>query len=102
VIGLAAYLFLIWAALTVLFAGLRRTLARGSPWPGPAAVTRAALAAAYAGLLLHTLVYAAYLEDPLAWVLLAVAASLRAAPREPAEGAAAEAGTPGARLAAPA
>jgi hypothetical protein len=48
-----------------------------------AAVTRAAVAAAYCGLLLHTLVYAAFLEDPLAWLLLALAAGLRiAAPEE--------------------
>ena len=31
-------------------------------------------------LVLHTLVYAAYLEDPLSWALLAIAAGLRAAP----------------------
>jgi hypothetical protein len=37
----------------------------------------AAIAAAYAALLLHTLVYAAYLEDPLTWALLAIAAGLR-------------------------
>jgi O-antigen ligase len=99
-IGLVAYLFLVWAALAVLLAGLRRTLARGSPWPGWAAVTRVAVAAAYCGLLLHTLVYAAYLEDPLAWALLAVAASLRAAPREPAADAAVEAPALGVTLAA--
>jgi putative inorganic carbon (HCO3(-)) transporter len=42
-------------------------------------VGRAAMAAAYAGLVLHTLVYAAFLEDPLSWVLLALGASLRLA-----------------------
>ena len=79
VIGLAAYLALVALSLALLFGGLRRTLHR-APWPGAAPVTRAALAAAYAALLLHTLVYAAYLEDPLSWVLLAIAAGLRAVP----------------------
>jgi O-antigen ligase len=74
VLGLAAYLALLGTALALLFGGLRRRLAEGAPWPGVSAVTRAAVAAAYCGLLLHTLVYAAFLEDPLSWVLLALAA----------------------------
>ena len=76
VVGLAAYLALVALSLALLFGGLRRTLAAG-PWPGAAAVARAGLAAAFSALLLHTLVYAAYLEDPLAWVLLAIVAGLR-------------------------
>jgi hypothetical protein len=40
-------------------------------------VAAAAIAAAYSALILHTLVYAAYLEDPLTWALLAIAAGLR-------------------------
>ena len=32
--------------------------------------------------MLHTLVYAAFLEDPLTWALLALAAALRAAPKD--------------------
>jgi O-antigen ligase len=79
VIGLAAYLALVALSLALLFDRLRATLAH-APWPGAAAVTRAGLAAAYAALILHTLVYAAYLEDPLSWALLAVAAGLRARP----------------------
>jgi putative inorganic carbon (HCO3(-)) transporter len=82
VIGLAAYLALVAVSLALLFRGLRVALG-SSRWPGAVAVGRAGIAAAYAALLLHTLVYAAYLEDPLTWVLLAIAASLRA---EPAEG----------------
>ena len=78
VIGLAAYLVLVGFSLALLFDGLSRTL-KGDGWPGSAAITRAALAAAYCALILHTLVYAAYLEDPLSWVLLAIAAGLRAA-----------------------
>jgi O-antigen ligase len=76
VVGLAAYVALVGLSLALLFGGLREAVA--PPWPGAAAVGRAALAAAYAALLLHTLVYAAYLEDPLAWAVLAVAAGLRA------------------------
>jgi hypothetical protein len=72
-------------SLALLFSGLRRTLSSSS-WPGSAAIARAALAAAYCALILHTLVYASYLEDPLAWVMLAIVAALRARPvpeREP-------------------
>jgi O-antigen ligase len=79
VIGLAAYLVLVALSFVLLFDRLRSRLA-SAPWPGVAAVTRAGLAAAYAALVLHTLVYAAYLEDPLSWALLAVAAGLRARP----------------------
>ena len=71
---------LVGLSLALLFGGLRARLATGGRWPGSGAVTRAGLAAAYAALVLHTLVYAAYLEDPLSWALLAVAASLRAHP----------------------
>jgi O-antigen ligase len=79
VAGLAAYLVLVGLSLALLFDRLRSAL-DGRRWPGVAAVTRAGLAAAYCALLLHTLVYAAYLEDPLSWFLLAVAAALRTAP----------------------
>jgi O-antigen ligase len=75
VIGLAAYLVLVALSLALLFDGLRRARS-----PSAGAVARAALAAAYCALILHTLVYAAYLEDPLSWVLLAIAAGLRARP----------------------
>ena len=51
--------------------------ARCAPGPPSERVGRAAMAAAYAGLVLHTLVYAAFLEDPLSWVLLALGAALR-------------------------
>ncbi len=77
VIGLAAYLALVALSLALLFDGLRTM---GARWPGAAMVARAALAAAYCALILHTLVYAAYLEDPLSWALLAIAAGLRGTP----------------------
>jgi putative inorganic carbon (hco3(-)) transporter len=76
VIGLAAYLALVAAAVALLFTGLRASLRERGPWPGGFAIGRVAIAAAYCAFLLHTLVYAAFLEDPLAWVLLAIAAGL--------------------------
>jgi O-antigen ligase len=81
VIGLAAYLALVAVSLALLFRGLRAAVG-SARWPGVVTVARVGIAAAYAALLLHTLVYAAYLEDPLTWVLLAIAASLRAEPPE--------------------
>jgi hypothetical protein len=36
--------------------------------------------AAFVALLVHTMAYAGFFEDPITWVLLAVAASLAAAP----------------------
>ncbi|MDX6655598.1 MAG: hypothetical protein QOH62_391 [Solirubrobacteraceae bacterium] len=75
-IGLVAYLWLVLAAFMLVFGGLRRAVRAGPPRD---AVARAAIAAAYAGLVLHTLVYAAFLEDPLSWALLALGASLRLA-----------------------
>ena len=76
IVGFAAYLVLVGLSLALLFGRLLATL-RSAPWPGAAAVARAGLAAAFCALLLHTLVYAAYLEDPLSWVLLAIVAGLR-------------------------
>jgi len=81
IVGFLAYLALVAVSLALLFGRLFGTL-RAAPWPGVAAVARAGLAAAYCALLLHTLVYAAYLEDPLSWVLLAIVAGLRL-PRDP-------------------
>ncbi|MCD6726074.1 MAG: O-antigen ligase family protein [Solirubrobacteraceae bacterium] len=66
--GLLAYLVLLGCALARLLRG-----ARGA---GPA---RAAIAAAFVALVVHTLLYAAFLEDPLAWALLAVGTALASA-----------------------
>jgi O-antigen ligase len=84
IIGLVAYLALIGVSLARLFSGLRArlTLLAG---PGTGPVAAAAIAAAYSALILHTLVYAAYLEDPLTWALLAIAAGLRVNGVAPAE-----------------
>jgi O-antigen ligase len=75
VIGLAAYGFLLWTAFGVTFGGLRPTLRRRPA--GVVLVARCVVAAAFCALLLHTFIYAAFLEDPLAWTLLAIAAALR-------------------------
>jgi O-antigen ligase len=75
VVGLAAYAWLLWSAFELVFGGLRRTLRRRPA--GVVLVARCVVAAAFCALLLHTLVYAAFLEDPLTWTLLAMAAALR-------------------------
>ena len=67
-IGLAVYLALLGAAFLRLLRG-----ARASP-------VRAALAAAFAGLVFHTLLYAAFLEDPLTWTLLAAGSAFALRP----------------------
>ena len=66
VIGLALYAALVVIALTTLL-----TRARGS-------LGRVAIAAAFVALVIHTMVYASFLEDPTTWVLLAAGAALAA------------------------
>ena len=51
-------------ALSRLFAGARHSIARS------------AVAAAFAALVFHTLLYAAFLEDPLTWALLGAGLAL--------------------------
>ena len=69
VIGLALYAALIAVALRTLLVGARRTLAR------------TVIAATFVALVVHTMVYAAFLEDPTTWVLLAAGAALAAGQR---------------------
>jgi O-antigen ligase len=58
---------------------------RDTPLPSPRLVARAAILASFAALLTHTMAYAGFYEDPIAWVLLAAGASLAAVPvRRPA------------------
>jgi O-antigen ligase len=64
VVGLALYTALLLVALLVLFGGAGR-----SP-------PRIAIAAAFAALILHTWIYADYLEDPLTWTLLGIGVAL--------------------------
>jgi O-antigen ligase len=72
VIGLAVYLALLAAALALLLRGARTSVAR------------AGIAAAFVALVAHTLMYAAFLEDPLTWALLGAGAALaRDAPADP-------------------
>ena len=75
VIGLIAYAALMVATLALVF---DRLVGRFRPGPdaGIADVGAAAVAAAFCALVLHTLVYAAFLEDPLSWTLLALAAGI--------------------------
>jgi putative inorganic carbon (hco3(-)) transporter len=72
-IGLSLYLALIVVALWTMLSGIRA---------GPLPAGRAAVLAAFVALLLHTLAYAGFFEDPITWVLLAVAASLAPAVRD--------------------
>lgn len=66
-IGLLVYFALIVVAL--------RTMGRGL-FDGRTVVARAAVLAAFTALLVHTLAYAGFFEDPITWVLLAVGASM--------------------------
>jgi O-antigen ligase len=93
-LGLLVYLALIAVALWTLGRGLWNASPAGGadlgdhPSPnaggggtksgsGPAGLAaRAAVLAAFVALLVHTLAYAGFFEDPLTWVLLAVGASL--------------------------
>jgi O-antigen ligase len=84
VIGLIVYVWLLVAAGLMLFGGRLRALYRQG-WPGAFPIARAAIAAATCALVLHTLIYASFLEDPILWTLLAIGAALRvAAQAEPA------------------
>lgn len=69
IIGELPYVALVVVALVVLVRGTRRDPAR------------AAIAAAFVALLVHTMVYADFLEDPATWALLAVGVALARAPR---------------------
>jgi hypothetical protein len=105
-VGLALYAALVVTALWTMASGLRPSLSRlaasraggtvGGPTPedalatgrgggspavtGPARqVARAATLATFVALLVHTMAYAGFYEDPITWVLLAAGASLAAA-----------------------
>jgi O-antigen ligase len=69
IVGLAMYVVLLISALFVLFRGA----ARSPP--------RIAIAACFAGLLLHTWTYADFLEDPMTWTLLGIGVALASAAR---------------------
>jgi putative inorganic carbon (HCO3(-)) transporter len=83
VVGLISYLLVLGTSLLLVLQGLARL--RGPDPPATELVARGAIAAAYCGLVVHTLAYAAFLEDPITWTLLGAAVGLRfsASPREP-------------------
>ncbi len=81
-IGLLFYVGLLAVALWTLLSGMRR-LAPGFHGMAPSEgeelallAARIAIAAAFAGLLVHTIGYAGYLTDPLTWALLAIGGAL--------------------------
>ena len=85
IIGLLAYGTLIVVALWTMSSGLfvpSSALGRRDVpvLPTPETLGRAAVLAAFVALLVHTMAYAGFYEDPIAWVLLAVGASLATAP----------------------
>jgi O-antigen ligase len=77
IVGLALYLGLIVVAIWTMGAGMWARAPGRDPTVLDAA--RAAVLATFVALLLHTLAYAGFFEDPITWVLLAVGASLAAA-----------------------
>ena len=80
-VGLVVYVGLIVVALWTMGAGL---WARGPDRrPTLFDAARAALLAAFVALLVHTMAYAGFLQDPITYVLLAMGASLAAASRGP-------------------
>jgi putative inorganic carbon (HCO3(-)) transporter len=77
--GLALYIALLVVALWTMGAGMWSPAAiRGSPGIFAA---RAAVLAAFVALLVHTMAYAGFYEDPITWVLLATGVSLAGAAR---------------------
>jgi O-antigen ligase len=97
VVGLAMYVALVAVALLTLFGGPPTRVGRSPPpKPGdtrlrlaspfrpaspfqPASPFRPAIAACFAALVLHTWVYADFLEDPLTWTLLGIGVALSSA-----------------------
>jgi O-antigen ligase len=75
VVGLGLYLALLVASFGELFGGALLIRSGGDR------TARLAIAAAFSGLVIHTLFYADFLEDPATWVLLAVGVALAARDR---------------------
>jgi O-antigen ligase len=94
VIGVAAYLFVLVAAFGLLLG--RRVWPEQPPRGPPAAITshdgrperthggftaaQAVLVATYAALVTHTMMYAAFLEDPLTWMIIGIGLAIAPAP----------------------
>jgi len=79
-IGLALFAALMFAAVAALGDGLRRTMP-GFGRSGPGDPARAAILAAFVALLVHTLAYAGFFEDPMGWLLMGLGAALATASR---------------------
>jgi O-antigen ligase len=73
-VGFALYAALIVVALWTMGGMWTRAAERAPPYAG-----RGAVLAAFVALLVHTMAYAGFYEDPITWVLLAVGASLTTA-----------------------
>jgi O-antigen ligase/polysaccharide polymerase Wzy-like membrane protein len=74
-IGLALYAALVLTALWTMAAGAGGA-AGGGGSPAATGPARVAVLATFVALLVHTMAYAGFYEDPITWVLLAVGASL--------------------------
>lgn len=81
-VGLAVYVALIVSALAMFMAGFRGSMPglggvvdAEAPARAPPAA-RAAVVASFVAILVHTIAYAGFLDDPAVWVLLAVGYSL--------------------------
>lgn len=81
-VGLAIYLALLASAVAMFITGFRgimpglgEVVASQTPARAPPAA-RAAVLAAFVAILVHTIAYAGFLDDPAVWVLLAVGYSL--------------------------
>jgi O-antigen ligase len=72
-LGLVIYVALIVVALWTMASGIRGP-------PSTLLAARAAVLAAFVALLVHTLSYAGFFEDPITWVLLAMGMSLAHGP----------------------
>jgi O-antigen ligase len=81
ILGLGLYVLLLVACFRRLFGGDLRNSA-----------ARAAIATAFAALVLHTMAYADFLEDPITWTLLGIGAALAGASALPRRSAAPMAG----------
>jgi O-antigen ligase len=75
IVGLASYLFVLLTAFALVWQGLGK-LRSGEPPPAEL-IARGGIAAAFTALVVHTMAYAAFLEDPLTWTLLGAAIGLR-------------------------
>jgi putative inorganic carbon (hco3(-)) transporter len=91
-LGLLLYVALIVVALWTMTSGIRgppvgRTEGESEngaslprPQDSPSVSARSAVLAAFVALLVHTMAYAGFFEDPITWVLLAIGASLAHGP----------------------